>query len=174
VSSWNFDDFKRETFPLFAVFTKNSRKVYTFTHLEIFANIPGNRFHRGRPSMHFSALAAGRRCDIIHLDERRKKSSGRSGARVFDKTFKALSDPTRRQILELLRRGPKSAGEISEQFGTSGATISHHLSVLKDAGLVSDEKRGKYIFYELDTSVLQDMLAWVAGFAKGDGDETKQ
>ena len=89
---------------------------------------------------------------------------------MFDKTFKALSDPTRRQILELLRRGPKSAGEISEQFGTSGATIS----VLKDAGLVSDEKRGKYIFYELDTSVLQDMLAWVAGFAKGDGDETKQ
>ena len=89
---------------------------------------------------------------------------------MFDKTFKALSDPTRRQILELLRRGPKSAGEI----GTSGATISHHLSVLKDAGLVSDEKRGKYIFYELDTSVLQDMLAWVAGFAKGDGDETKQ
>ena len=88
---------------------------------------------------------------------------------MFDKTFKALSDPTRRQILELLRRGPKSAGEISEQFGTSGATISHHLSVLKDAGLVSDEKRGKYIFYELDTSVLQDMLAWVAGFAKGDG-----
>ena len=72
---------------------------------------------------------------------------------MFDKTFKALSDPTRRQILELLRRGPKSAGEISEQFGTSGATISHHLSVLKDAGLVSDEKRGKYIFYELDTSV---------------------
>ena len=93
---------------------------------------------------------------------------------MFDKTFKALSDPTRRQILELLRRGPKSAGEISEQFGTSGATISPHLSVLKDAGLVSDEKRGKYIFYELDTSVLQDMLAWVAGFAKGDGDETKQ
>ena len=93
---------------------------------------------------------------------------------MFYKTFKALSEPTRRQILELLRRGPKSAGEISEQFGTSGATISHHLSVLKDAGLVSDEKRGKYIFYELDTSVLQDMLAWVAGFAKGDGDETKQ
>ena len=77
---------------------------------------------------------------------------------MFDKTFKALSDPTRRQILELLRRGPKSAGEISEQFGTSGATISHHLSVLKDAGLVSDEKRGKYIFYELDTSVLQVLL----------------
>ena len=61
-----------------------------------------------------------------------------------------------------------------ENMPLDGATISHHLSVLKDAGLVSDEKRGKYIFYELDTSVLQDMLAWVAGFAKGDGDETKQ
>ena len=123
--------------------------------------------------MHFLRLPQGGVCDIIHLDERRKKSSGRSGARVFGKTFKALSDPTRRQILELLRRGPKSAGEISEQFGTSSHHL-HHLSVLKDAGLVSDEKRGKYIFYELDTSVLQDMLAWVAGFAKGDGDETKQ
>ena len=82
---------------------------------------------------------------------------------MFDKTFKALSDPTRRQILELLRRGPKSAGEISEQFGTSGATISHHLSVLKDAGLVSDEKRGKYIYYSLDTSVMEDIFAWLAG-----------
>ena len=82
---------------------------------------------------------------------------------MFDKTFKALSDPTRRQILELLRRGPKSAGEISEQFGTSGATISHHLSVLKDAGLVSDEKRGKYIYYSLDTSVMEDIFAWRAG-----------
>ena len=93
---------------------------------------------------------------------------------MFDKTFKALSDPTRRQILELLKAGAKTAGEIGSHFEMTGATISHHLSVLKDAGLVSDEKRGKYIFYELDTSVLQDMLAWVAGFAKGDGDETKQ
>ena len=53
---------------------------------------------------------------------------------MFDKTFKALSDPTRRQILEFLRRGPKSAGEISEQFGTSGATISHHLSERRGPG----------------------------------------
>ena len=86
---------------------------------------------------------------------------------MFDKTFKALSDPTRRQILELLRRGPKSAGEISEQFGTSGATISHHLSVLKDAGLVSDEKRGKYIFYELDTSVFTGHACMGGRFCKG-------
>ena len=93
---------------------------------------------------------------------------------LFEATFKALGDPTRRRILELLRRGEMSAGELGAQFDATGATISHHLSVLKAAGLVSDEKRGKYIFYELDTSVLQDMLAWVAGFAKGDGDETKQ
>lgn len=86
---------------------------------------------------------------------------------MFDKTFKALSDPTRRQILELLRRGPKSAGEISEQFGTSGATISHHLSVLKDAGLVSDEKRGKYISYELNMSVVDEILGWFSAL-KGD------
>ena len=86
---------------------------------------------------------------------------------MFDKTFKALSDPTRRQILELLRRGPKSAGEISEQFGTSGATISHHLSVLKDAGLVSDEKRGKYIYYELNTSVVEELMLWLSDL-KGD------
>lgn len=92
----------------------------------------------------------------------------------FQQTFKALSDPTRREILQLLKDKPLTAGEIAAQFDTSAATISHHLSILRDAGLVSDEKRGKYIFYELDTSVLQDMLAWVAGFAKGDGDETKQ
>lgn len=88
---------------------------------------------------------------------------------MFDKTFKALSDPTRRRILELLRAGPKSAGEISEQFDSTGATISHHLSVLRDAGLISDEKHGKYIIYELDTSVMQDLIAWAASFAGGDG-----
>jgi len=160
---------------LFSPFLQKIRARFTplriLKFLQIYLGIASST--GGFPCV-FLRLPRGGVCDIIHLDERRKKSSGRSGARVFDKTFKALSDPTRRQILELLRKGPKSAGEISEQFGTSGATISHHLSVLKDAGLVSDEKRGKYIFYELDTSVLQDMLAWVAGFAKGDGDETKQ
>ncbi len=82
---------------------------------------------------------------------------------AFESTFKALSDPSRRRILELLRRGPKNAGELAAQFGTTNATISHHLSVLKDAGLISDEKKGKYIYYELNTSVVEDLMAWVAG-----------
>ncbi len=82
---------------------------------------------------------------------------------LFEATFKALGDPTRRRILELLRRGEMSAGELGAQFDATGATISHHLSVLKAAGLVSDEKRGKYIYYSLDTSVMEDIFAWLAG-----------
>ena len=65
----------------------------------------------------------------------------------FAETFKALSDPTRREILNLLKRGPMTAGEIVEQFDMTGASISHHLSVLKHAGVIDDEKKGKYIFY---------------------------
>ncbi len=89
----------------------------------------------------------------------------------FESTFKALSDPTRRRILELLRPGPLSAGELASSFGITNATISHHLSVLKEAGLVTDEKRGKYIYYELNTSVVEDILAWVTGLMREDHDE---
>ena len=85
---------------------------------------------------------------------------------LFEATFKALGDPTRRRILELLRRGEMSAGELGAQFDATGATISHHLSVLKAAGLVSDEKRGKYIYYELNTSVVEDIMAWAAGLVR--------
>ena len=67
----------------------------------------------------------------------------------FQQTFKALSDPTRREILRLLRDGEMSAGDLSSHFSSTGATISHHLSILRDAGLILDEKRGKYIYYEL-------------------------
>lgn len=81
---------------------------------------------------------------------------------LFEATFKALGDPTRRRILELLRRGEMSAGELGSPVRRHGATISHHLSVLKAAGLVSDEKRGKYIYYSLDTSVMEDIFAWLA------------
>lgn len=88
----------------------------------------------------------------------------------FEATFKALADPTRRAILELLRGGECSAGEIGEQFGTTGATISHHLAVLREAGLISDEKRGKYIYYSLNTSVVEDILAWVAQLSQTGGD----
>ena len=92
----------------------------------------------------------------------------------FEATFKALSDPTRRRILELLRGGPLSAGELADSFGTTNATISHHLSVLRQAELVTDEKRGKYIYYELNTSVVEDILAWVAGLTQEETDEKEQ
>lgn len=79
----------------------------------------------------------------------------------FQESFKALSDPTRREILNLLRAGPLSAGEILEHFQITGASLSHHLSVLKTAGLIDDEKKGKYIFYTLNTTVLDDILNWM-------------
>lgn len=85
----------------------------------------------------------------------------------FQETFKALSDPTRRAILDILKSGARTAGEIGAHFDMTGATVSHHLSVLKAAGLISDDKRGKYIFYELNMSVLDEITGWIAGL-KGD------
>ncbi|MBP8854995.1 MAG: winged helix-turn-helix transcriptional regulator [Oscillospiraceae bacterium] len=89
---------------------------------------------------------------------------------LFENTFKALSDPTRRKILELLRAGPMCAGDLCDKFGLTAATVSHHLSVLKDADLVFDKKAGKYIYYEINTSVVEDILTWVM-MLKGDGNE---
>lgn len=86
---------------------------------------------------------------------------------AFQETFKALSDPTRRAILDLLKEGAKTAGEIGGHFDMTGATVSHHLSVLKEAGLISDERRGKYIYYELNLSILDEITGWIAGL-KGD------
>ena len=77
-------------------------------------------------------------------------------------TLKALDDPIRREILGLLKKGRLSAGEIAEQFDITGAAISRHLSVLKDADLVRDTREGKYIYYELNTSVLEEVLVWIA------------
>ena len=82
-------------------------------------------------------------------------------------TLKALSDKTRRDILTLLKEGRKSAGEISEAFPVSGAAISRHLSVLKDADLIRDEREGKYIYYELNVSVLEEIMLWIKQL-KGD------
>ena len=78
-------------------------------------------------------------------------------------TIKALSDPVRRQILELLKAGRLSAGEIAEQFPISGAAISKHLTVLKEADLIRDTREGKFIFYELNTSVLEEVMLWLTG-----------
>ena len=85
----------------------------------------------------------------------------------FQETFKALSDSTRREILQLLRQGALPAGEIAEHFNMTGATISHHLSVLKHAGLVDAERRGTYIYYEINLSVLEQILTWMTGLYGG-------
>ena len=76
-------------------------------------------------------------------------------------TLKALSDPIRREILNLLKKGRMSAGEISNHFPVTDASISRHLSVLKDADLIRDTREGKFIFYELNASVLEEILLWV-------------
>ena len=81
----------------------------------------------------------------------------------FQESFKALSDPTRRQIVHLLKNEKLQAGEILEHFDMTGATISHHLSILKDAGLVTSEKKGKYIYYELNLSVIEELMTWFSG-----------
>ena len=85
----------------------------------------------------------------------------------LQQTLKALADPTRREILNLLKGGKKSAGEICEHFDISAAAISRHLSVLKDADLVYDTREGKDIYYEINTSVLEETLLWIADL-KGD------
>ena len=90
----------------------------------------------------------------------------------FAETFKALSDPIRRDILSLLKSGRLSAGEIGSHFDMTGATVSHHLSVLKQAELVTDAKRGKCIYYEMNLSVLDEITGWVAGLKGGSCDET--
>ena len=84
-------------------------------------------------------------------------------------TMKALSDPNRRAILELLKSGRLSAGEIADQFPVSGAAVSKHLSLLKEADLIRDTREGKFIFYELNTSVLEEVMLWLTGLK---GEET--
>ena len=78
-------------------------------------------------------------------------------------TLKALADPVRRDILNLLKKGRMSAGEIGDHFPITGAAISRHLSVLKDADLIRDTREGKFIFYELNTSVLEEVMLWLTG-----------
>ena len=77
-------------------------------------------------------------------------------------TLRALADPIRREILELLKSGPMAAGDIAAKFEVTGAAVSRHLSVLKDAGLIRDRREGKYIFYELNASVLEEILLWIS------------
>ena len=85
----------------------------------------------------------------------------------FAETFKALSDPVRREILVLLKSGSLSAGEIGSHFDMTGATISYHLGVLKKADLVWETKHKNYVYYELNTSVVEEIMLWLADL-KGD------
>lgn len=82
-------------------------------------------------------------------------------------TLRALADPTRRQIIQLLKSGRLSAGEISENFNISSAAVSRHLSILKEAGLIRDSREGKFIFYEINLSVLEELLSWLVDFKEG-------
>ena len=85
----------------------------------------------------------------------------------FAQTFKALSNPIRRSILELLKAGKLSAGDIAGHFDVAGATISHHLSLLKKADLIREEKEKNFIYYELNTSVLEDLMVWLVDLKGG-------
>ena len=87
-------------------------------------------------------------------------------------TMRALADPVRREILELLKQKKLSAGEIGEHFEITAAAISRHLSVLKEADLIRDERQGKFIFYELNASVLEEILLWIAGL-KGENNHAE-
>ena len=79
----------------------------------------------------------------------------------LQQTLKALADPTRREILNLLKKGKLSAGEITDHFDITAAAISRHLSVLKEADLIEDSREGKYIFYTLNASVLEEIMLWI-------------
>lgn len=88
---------------------------------------------------------------------------------AFANTFKALSDPARRQILELLKKGPMSAGEIGAHFDMTGATISYHLKILRQADLVFEKREKNYIYYQLNTTVLEEIILWISSLK---GEET--
>lgn len=79
----------------------------------------------------------------------------------MNETFKAISDPVRRDILSMLKDGKKSAGEIGEHFNLTGATVSYHLGKLKKADLIAEQKYKNFIYYELNTSVFEDVLSWI-------------
>ena len=88
-------------------------------------------------------------------------------------TLKALADPTRREILNLLRSGRLSAGEITEHFSVTGAAISRHLSVLREADLIRDTREGKFIYYQLNASVLEEIMLWITDL-KGVSDHAEE
>lgn len=89
----------------------------------------------------------------------------------FENTFKALADPVRREILSELKKGKLSAGEICSHFDMTGAAISYHLNILKKADLISESKYKNFIYYELNTTVLDEIILWVETLKGGNADE---
>ena len=92
---------------------------------------------------------------------------------AFAETFKALSDPVRRQILELLKQGALSAGDIGSHFEMTGATISYHLKVLKQADLVFESREKNFIYYQLNTTVLEEIMLWIATLKGGESNHVE-
>lgn len=90
---------------------------------------------------------------------------------AIQQTLKALADPVRREILSLLKQGELSAGTITAHFPITAAAVSRHLSVLKDAELIRDRRDGKFIYYTLNTSVLEDVLLWLSDLKGADANE---
>jgi len=91
----------------------------------------------------------------------------------LQQTMRALSDPIRREILELLKGGRLSAGDIAEKFSVSAPAVSKHLSILREADLIRDTREGKYIFYELNTSVLEEVMLWMSSLRGDKNDQEK-
>ena len=93
---------------------------------------------------------------------------------AFADTFKALSDPVRQEILVMLKEGRLSAGEIGSKFDMTGATVSYHLNILKKAELVYEQKEKNFVFYNLNTSVVEEVMLWLSGLSEGEKNEKKQ
>ena len=89
---------------------------------------------------------------------------------AFADTFKALSDPVRREILTMLKKGRMSAGEIGSNFDMTGATVSYHLNILKKADLIFEEKEKNFVYYSLNTSIVEEVMMWLSSL-RGDNDE---
>lgn len=92
---------------------------------------------------------------------------------ALQQTLKALADPIRREILNMLKKRRMSAGEITEHFSVTAPSISRHLSVLKEADLIRDTREGKFIYYEINTSVLEETMLWLADLKEEDNDDEK-
>ena len=110
-------------------------------------------------------------CSTIYLEINLNRKVIKLG---FPETFKALSDPVRREILVMLKQGRMTAGEIGNHFNMTGATISYHLSQLKKADFIFETKYKNYIYYELNISVFEEVMIWLSQFNGGRENERKE